>query len=44
MCSKQGCTKQVGFEANIGFDIENVGKYQYPSVIGYKIAREPISI
>ena len=41
---QQGCAKQVGFEANIGFDIEISRKYRYRIVIGYKMAREWISI
>jgi len=41
--SSQGCAKQVGFEANIGFDIEISRKYRYRIGIGYEIAREWIS-
>jgi len=41
--SMQGCAKQVGFDANIGFDIEISRKYRYRIVIGYEIARKWIS-
>ena len=41
--SLQGCAKQVGFEVNIGFDIEISRKYRYRIGIGYEIAREWIS-
>ena len=40
---RQGCAKQVGFDTNIGFDIENSRKYRYRIGIGYEIAREWIS-
>ena len=40
----QGCAKQVGFEANIGFDIGISRKYRYQIGIGCKIATEWISI
>ena len=39
----QGCAKQVGFDTNIGFDIENSRKYRYRIDIGYEIARDWIS-
>ena len=38
-CSVQCCAKLVGFEANIGFDIEISQKYRYRIGIGYEIAR-----
>ena len=37
--SKQCCAKLVGFEANIGFEIEISQKYRYRIGIGYEIAR-----
>ena len=40
---RQGCAKQVGFEANIGFDIEISRKYRFRIGIGYQIARKWIS-
>ena len=35
----QCCAKLVGFEANIGFEIEISQKYRYRIDIGYEIAR-----
>ena len=35
----QSCAKLVGFEANIGFEIEISQKYRYRIGIGYEIAR-----
>ena len=35
----QCCAKLVGFEANIGFDIEISRKYRYRIGIDYEIAR-----
>ena len=40
----QCCAKLVGFEANIGFDIEISRKYRYWIGIGYEIARVWTSI
>ena len=37
--SHQCCAKLVGFEANIGFEIEISQKYRYRIGIGYEIAR-----